>query len=172
MVEVSPSVDEEIEEVQLQDDDIGVDRQEEKDTSSKEKLHLWEVVRNAEVRGRIDDLKKKGQPRQNSSRSVTFNWIFTTSKDSVATRSPWIDWLDMKWSVRFQLSPFDPGILHAAAWSIFVDLKPPYERTYRITGTIRLQDGSTSHDFGSLIAILNLQARIKRFARGVNVVSI
>jgi hypothetical protein len=113
------------------------------DEPSEEEKCWWEVTRNATVSGRLDGFAAKGRERRNSCRTVSFEWGFKPSELSSATRSPWFDWLGMAWSVRFQRSPFDPRICHPPAWSLFLDLKPPYTRIHRIAGAMHLRDGTT-----------------------------
>jgi hypothetical protein len=113
------------------------------DEPSEEENYWWEVTRNATISGRLDGFVMKGRERRNSRRTVSFEWGFKPSESSSATRSPWFDWLGMAWSVRFQRSPFDPAISHPPAWSLFLDLKPPYTSFHRIAGAVHLRDGTT-----------------------------
>ena len=57
--------------------------------------HWWEVVRKAEIRGELKDVKKKGLARKNSRQTVSFQWSFRPSNTSAATRSPWFEWLGL-----------------------------------------------------------------------------
>ncbi|CAB9517763.1 expressed unknown protein [Seminavis robusta] len=108
-------------------------------------LGWWEVTRKAETCGYLDAYSSKGYARKSSSRTVSFDWVFQPSAESVATCSPKFNWLDMDWNVRFQKSPFDSGIPHPPAWSLFLDLNPPYTKVHRVKGTIFLK-----HDTGNI----------------------
>lgn len=82
----------------------------------------WEVPRVAEEKGQVENVKIKGRTRQNAVQSLMFPWKYRISESFVATKSPAVEWLGMSWRVRFQLSPFDPGIPHSRAWSLYFGL--------------------------------------------------
>jgi hypothetical protein len=109
---------------------------------SKEKLHWWEVVRQARETGQLIGYKEKWRARRNASRTVSLDWSFMSSTQAVATCSPFFDWLGMSWNIRFQQAPFDSGILHTPAWQIFLDLNPPFKNVFCITGNMMLKDDS------------------------------
>jgi hypothetical protein len=111
-------------------------------------LSWWQISRNASVLGEIQCFKSRGRLDAAASKVVTrsfevsvrFAWIFTPVSTINSCRSPWFDWLDMQWSIRFQLSPFVPFIGHRRSWFVFVDLRPPYRKMVRINGKIALKD--------------------------------
>ena len=92
--------------------------------SNREEFRWWQVTREASLAGSLENFVTKGKARRNSSRSVSFDWVFLPSLETAATVSPMFEWLqdDMQWNVRFQKSPFESGILHKPAWSLFLDL--------------------------------------------------
>ena len=95
----------------------------------------WEVSRNAAVAG---DLTALSVNCRRTRSDVSFLWSFAPTAQTAAVRSPPVEWLGMTWTVRFQKSPFDTGIPHRPAWSLFLDLHPPYHSVRGVFGTVAL----------------------------------
>jgi hypothetical protein len=124
--------------------DPGGDQAGSDEEKEKKFFRWWNVIEEAETRGSLVGYSMKGKARRNSSRTVSFDWVFQPSTETPATQSPQFHWLDLNWAFRFQKSPFDTGIPHPPAWSIFLDLFPPYDKIFQVSGNISLVDGAST----------------------------